>query len=207
MDERIVDAVVIGAGHHGLVAAALLADAGWDVVVHEGRDRPGGAVASRTIDGFVVDEFSSYHPLGKASPVLQSLDLEQHGLEWVDHRPAVVHVASGEDGEGTPVRATAEDTAKALDEDHPGDGDAWLKLFTGWRRVKEPLLDALLHGWPPVRAGARLAFGLGGSEFLDFVRFAMLPSHQMGREWFGGTRGRDLLAGNAAHADVSPLAP
>jgi glycine/D-amino acid oxidase-like deaminating enzyme len=30
-----VDAVVIGAGHHGLVAAALLADAGWDVLVLE----------------------------------------------------------------------------------------------------------------------------------------------------------------------------
>lgn len=27
------DAVVIGAGHNGLVAAAMLADAGWDVMV------------------------------------------------------------------------------------------------------------------------------------------------------------------------------
>ena len=25
----VVDAVVIGAGHHGLVAASMLADAGW----------------------------------------------------------------------------------------------------------------------------------------------------------------------------------
>lgn len=207
MGQRIVDAVVIGAGHHGLVAATLLADAGWDVAVYEGRDRAGGAVASRTIDGFVVDEFSSYHPLGKVSPVLQSLDLEQHGLVWVDHRPAVVHIAEAEDAEGSPIRATAEETASALDGDHPGDGEAWLKLFSGWLRVKEPLLDALLHGWPPVRAGARLAFRLGAPEFLDFVRFALLPSHQMGREWFGGQRARDLLAGNAAHADVSPLAP
>ena len=28
----INDAVVVGAGHNGLVAANLLADAGWDVV-------------------------------------------------------------------------------------------------------------------------------------------------------------------------------
>ncbi|HET9128219.1 MAG TPA: NAD(P)/FAD-dependent oxidoreductase [Propionibacteriaceae bacterium] len=207
MSDRIVDAVVIGAGHHGLVAAALLADQGWDVVVHEGRDKPGGAVASRTIDGFVVDEFSSYHPLGKASPVLQSLDLERHGLEWVDHRPAVVHVADAEDAEGSPVLATPEETAAVLDADHPGDGDAWLSLVAGWLRIKEPLLDALLHGWPPVRAGAELVRRLGPAGLLDFARFGVLSSQQLGDERFGGTRGPDILAGNAAHADVSPLAP
>ena len=207
MSERTVDAVVIGAGHHGLVAAALLADQGWDVVVHEARDKPGGALASRTIDGFVVDEFSSYHPLGRASPVLQSLDLEQHGLTWVDHRPAVVHVADAEDSDGSPILAAPEETASVLDADHPGDGDAWMTLFADWLRVKEPLLDALLHGWPPVRPGVRLARALGAAGLLDLARFGLLPSQRLGDERFGGRRARDILAGNAAHADVSPLAP
>ncbi len=40
------DAVVIGAGPNGLVAANLLADAGWDVLVLEAEDEPGGAVRS-----------------------------------------------------------------------------------------------------------------------------------------------------------------
>ena len=35
-----VDAVVVGAGHNGLVAANLLADAGWYVVVVEATVRP-----------------------------------------------------------------------------------------------------------------------------------------------------------------------
>jgi glycine/D-amino acid oxidase-like deaminating enzyme len=35
MTRTNADAVVIGAGHHGLVAAIVLADAGWDVVVLE----------------------------------------------------------------------------------------------------------------------------------------------------------------------------
>ncbi|WP_353080954.1 phytoene desaturase family protein [Tessaracoccus lapidicaptus] len=205
--ERSVDAVVIGAGHHGLVAAALLADAGWDVAVFDGRPVPGGAVAHRHVDGFVVDEFSSCYPLGMASPVLRDLDLEDHGLTWADHRPALVHVADGTDAEGSVVAATAEDTAVALDADHPGDGDAWLALVSGWRRVREPLIAALLTDWPPVRPGARLLRTLGGSGLLDFARFALLPSDRMGQEWFGGGRARDLLAGNAMHADVSPLAP
>lgn len=204
---RECDAVVIGAGHHGLVAAALLADAGWDVIVLDARSKVGGAVASTTIDGFVVDEFSSNHPLGKASPVLRDLELERHGLTWVDHRPSVVHVADEDDGAGSAIESTPEETAAALDADHVGDGDAWLKMCTGWERVREPLLHALLSGWPPVRAGAGLARRLGAAGLLDFARFALLPSEQMGREWFGGQRARDLLAGNAAHADVSPLAP
>lgn len=207
MGERIVDAVVVGAGHHGLVAAALLADAGWDVVVHDGRDKPGGAVASTTMDGFVVDEFSSCYPLGRASPVLAALELEAHGLAWTDHRPSVVHVADAEDALGSVIGATAEVTAAALDADHPGDGDGWLAMVANWQRIKEPLLDALLVGWPPMKAGAGLARRLGAAGLLDFARFALLPSDRMGEEWFGGNRARDILAGNAVHADVSPLAP
>jgi phytoene dehydrogenase-like protein len=41
----MVDAVVVGAGHNGLVAADLLADAGWQVLVLEATDQPGGASA------------------------------------------------------------------------------------------------------------------------------------------------------------------
>ena len=43
------DAVVIGAGPNGLVAANLLADAGWSVVVLEAQHVPGGAVRSAEV--------------------------------------------------------------------------------------------------------------------------------------------------------------
>ena len=59
------DAVVIGAGPNGLVAANLLADAGWSVVVLETQEQVGGAVASdRSVHpDYVHDTMSSFYPL------------------------------------------------------------------------------------------------------------------------------------------------
>jgi len=82
------DAVVIGAGHNGLVAANVLADAGWSVVVHEAESEPGGAVRSGQLiePGFVHDRFSAFYPLGAASPVFRALGLE---IPW-RHGPLVL---------------------------------------------------------------------------------------------------------------------
>src|SRR3712207_1028334 len=78
------DAIVIGAGHNGLVAANLLADAGWDVEILEATPQPGGAVRSGfvTAPGYLSDLFSSFYPLGYASPILRQLELDRYGLEW-----------------------------------------------------------------------------------------------------------------------------
>src|SRR3954451_103375 len=85
------DAIIVGAGHNGLVAANLLADAGWDVVVLEATPHPGGAVRSGyvTAPGYLSDLFSSFYPLGYASPVMRELGLAAHGLRWT-HSPDVL---------------------------------------------------------------------------------------------------------------------
>jgi phytoene dehydrogenase-like protein len=49
MTPPTVDAVVIGAGPNGLVAANALADAGWDVLLLEANDAVGGAVSSAEV--------------------------------------------------------------------------------------------------------------------------------------------------------------
>lgn len=202
-----VDAVVIGGGHHGLVAATTLADAGWDVVLLEARDKVGGAISSVDREGWVLDEFSACHPLAAASPVLSALDLHSHGLRWKRSEVVLSHPCSPEDERGATIHADPQRTAAALADEHPADGRAWLDLVDEWQRLKEPLLDALLTRWPPVAPGLRLARAVGAADLARLTRFLLLPTTRMGEELFRGEAGRLLLAGNAMHADIPPDAP
>src|SRR3954453_18920861 len=75
------DAIVIGAGPNGLLAANVLADRGWEVLVLEAAPVAGGAVRSAPLtglDGFVHDVFSAFYPFAVASPAIRRLDLEAH---------------------------------------------------------------------------------------------------------------------------------
>lgn len=200
-----VDAVVVGGGHHGLVAAAVLADAGWDVVVLEANEVVGGAVASTQLDGWTMDTFSACHPLAVASPVLRALELSDHGLQWCHAPRPLTHVGTAGDDHGAALHPDPHQTAADLDDRR--DADQWLRLVEHYQTIKGPLLDALLTQWPPTTSAWRLLRAVGAPEVLDFVRFALLPLDQMTRELFSGPRARDLFAGNAMHADIPPQAP
>ncbi len=200
------DAVVIGAGHNGLVAAAMLADAGWSVAVLEAQDIIGGAVRTQelTLPGFRHDTFSAFYPFAAASPALRALDLGAHGLRW--RRSPLVLAHPTPDGRSLTLSTDVEETAASLDTYAPGDGDSWRRLSRRWEELSRPLMATFLGLFPPVRSGARLAAAIGPSEWLRFARFALLPARRMAQEEFagGGEGGRLLLAGNAAHTDIGP---
>lgn len=52
---KTYDAVIIGAGAGGLIAAACLVNAGKSVLVVESRDHVGGRAASHEVDGFIIN--------------------------------------------------------------------------------------------------------------------------------------------------------
>ncbi|HEU5475524.1 MAG TPA: NAD(P)/FAD-dependent oxidoreductase [Actinophytocola sp.] len=199
-----VDAVVIGAGHNGLVAANLLADAGWDVLVLEAAEAPGGAVrtAEITAPGFRSDLCSAFYPLAAASPVLTGLGLQRYGLRW-RHAPEVLaHVLP--DGRSVLLSRDIERTAESVSAFAPGDGAAWRAEFEYWQGIRDDLLAAILRPFPPVRAGARLWRTLGTAELVRLGRTMLLPARRLGEERFAGLGARLLLAGNAMHTDLGP---
>ncbi|MGX7680541.1 phytoene desaturase family protein [Jatrophihabitans sp. DSM 45814] len=202
---RAVDVVVIGGGPNGLVSAALLADAGWSVLLLEAQAELGGSVKSQSSDGWTMDRFSACYPLAKASPVLRALELHEHGLIWADAKAALAHALGPDDHEGAAIYADRLQTAGNLGAEFQSDADTWLELCAQFDIVGGDFLDALLTSWPPVNSARRLVKRLGGTaEFLRFARFLALPAYRMGEELFKGQRGRALLSGNAMHAD-SPL--
>ena len=201
----VCDAVVIGAGHNGLVAANLLADRGWDVVVLEATTSPGGAVQSAEVvaPGFTTDLFSSFYPMTAASPVMRSLRLGDHGLEWVHAPKVLAHVRP--DGPAAVLHRDVEATATGIESECRDDGEAWRRLAAEWDRFGDQMMAALLSPFPPVTAAARLAVA-ARLDLWELARRAILPVRTMGAELFSGAQAPLLLAGNALHADVTPEA-
>ncbi|SBT67520.1 Phytoene dehydrogenase-related protein [Micromonospora sediminicola] len=198
------DAVVIGAGHNGLVAANLLADAGWDVLVLEATEAPGGAVRSAqvTAPGYLSDLYSSFYPLGYASPVLGGLDLERHGLSWTNAPDVLAHLLP--DGRAAVVNRDLDRTAASMETFAAGDGERWRHAYADWCQVAEPMLDAITSPFPPVRGGLGLLRRLRVAGALRLARRLVLPVRKLGAELFDGEGGPALLAGCALHTDLSP---
>ncbi len=84
------DAIILGGGHNGLVAAGYLSEAGLRVLVVERTGRLGGPVA--TLE-FMPGYFStiSNSPGSLEPKIVRDLELERHGLRFIRPDPTLVH--------------------------------------------------------------------------------------------------------------------
>ena len=202
------DAIVVGAGHNGLVAANLLADRGWRVLVLEAYERPGGAVASvvdQPAPGFVTDLFSAFYPLAGVPGPIRSLGLEAYGLRW-SHAPDVLaHVLP--DGRSAVVSRdlarTCASVASFADRGRRQVG--WVGARVGSCRATLCCAPSLIP-FRRCEAAVGLAAALRTSA-LRFARLGLSSAWQWTQDEFEGEGARLLVAGNAAHADLPITAP
>jgi phytoene dehydrogenase-like protein len=199
-------AVVIGAGHNGLVCAGTLAQAGWDVTVLEQAPHPGGAVHSLEgpLPGYVMDPCAGYFPLTRASPALQEIDFEGLGVEWIDPPVAMVHPLA--DGRSIVLHRDVDATVASLEEVCPGAGRAWSALVTPLLRHQRLVRKAALSPLPPVVPGLALALRLR-RRGIELARLMAGSAATLGTRVLGGVEPAAWLGGSAVHSDLAPDAP
>jgi phytoene dehydrogenase-like protein len=206
---RSFDAIVIGAGHNGLVAAALLARAGWSTIVLERGAVPGGAVQSGqlTLPGFTHDLFATNMNLFVASPAYAELGsaLERNGLRFaVSDRPFASVFPNG-----VALRAyrDLDRTVADLGAHNPGDGEGIKALASDCRRLAPVLMD--LYGTPAAplsflaslaRAGRRL----GAAGIADLAALALSSTGELGDQYFVTEEAKAMVGAWGMHLDYAP---
>ncbi len=156
------DAIVVGAGHNGLVTAAYLGKAGLRTLVLERRDRIGGALATTQLGAAKVP--AAAHTVGRLrASVVHDLGLVAHGYTPIT--PAVRAFAPQPDGRSVTLWADAARTAEGLRDLSSKDADAYGEFDRRIRSVASFLAYLQVATPPNLKApslkDAQSGLGLG----------------------------------------------
>lgn len=201
------DAIIVGAGHNGLVTAGYLAKAGYRVGVFERGDRVGGAVQTRElVPEYQIDLGGSAHILIHLTSVIEDLELSEYGLEYLFLDP--LFAAPAPEAPTAYVYRDVERTAAHLDELFPGEGEAYLRFIETWRPFARTMKEMFLSVPSPLTLGKKLVFGAGPrlpwSEALGTI---VRPYGEVVDAYFSNERLKTLLVWMAAQSGPPPHEP
>ena len=153
-----LDAVIVGAGHNGLTAAAYLARAGLSVQVLERREIAGGACVTEELWPGVRASPGAYTLSLLRPEIIRDLELERHDLQVAVHEPYLF--APFPDGRNVVTWSSPERTHAQLERDWSrADAEGYAAFAKRWALAAErarPLMSE-----PPDRGRWLDAVGAG----------------------------------------------
>ncbi|MGH3825372.1 MAG: phytoene desaturase family protein [Pseudonocardiaceae bacterium] len=189
------DAVVVGSGPNGLVAAVTMAAAGRRTLLVEAAETIGGGLRTTelTLPGFRHDVCATVLPMALASAAFRTLRPEDDGVRWAHPPVAAAHPL--DDRDAVLVHRDLASTVAGLDTD----GWRWQATIGATAKAGNPLVDSLLAplDLPPQAPLALARYGAIGAW----------PATWAARAVFGGTRARAAFAGMAAHSMLDLHSP
>jgi phytoene dehydrogenase-like protein len=210
------DAIIIGAGHNGLVTACYLARAGWKVLVLERRYLVGGACVTEAIfPGFKVSTAAYVNSLFRKE-IIRDLKLHEHGLETLERNPS--SFTPFPDGRYLLLGPDAGLNQREISKFSPRDAEAYPKYEAMLERVAAVIEPTLTQTPPnPVRPGVRdlwQFFQLGrsvrrlGPELGEAVEILTGAARPILDRWFESEQLKATLATDAIiGAMASPSMP
>jgi phytoene dehydrogenase-like protein len=200
-----LDAIVVGAGHNGLVTAALLARAGLRTLVLERRERVGGACVTEELwPGYRVSRAAYVAGLLRPA-LLDELDLAGHGLRLLRRDPSSFTPLP--DGRGLLLGSDPALCRREIARFSERDAAAWPRyeaFLDRAARAFEPLLDAPPPDPARLRAAdlpllLRLARGALGlrRDAAQVLRLLLAPARATLSAWFESEPLRATLATDA----------
>jgi len=178
--QRTYDAIVIGAGHNGLTAAAYLARAGLSTLVLERRELVGGCCVTEEIAPGCRVSTTSYVASMLRPEVIQDLKLGEHGLRMIPCDPAIQ--VPFPDGEVVPWWVDRERAQAEFRKLSVKDAETFVRVDDQLKKLARylqpffleppPEIDAgSFHGWADLfRVGKRFR-GISNLEISQLVSF------------------------------------
>src|SRR5256714_11952622 len=184
------DAIIIGAGHNGLVAAGYLARAGKKVLVLEQRDRVGGACTlEEPFPGFTMSPCAYVVSLLRPE-IIRDLELHRYGFDAYVKDPQMF--VPYLDGNYLFFRASTDNTVEGIRHLSPHDAAAYPEFLRLFDRASEILTPILLQE-PPSIADLAARFRGEDEEIYRYLMFGNL--YDMLADYFESDYLRAAFAG------------
>ena len=177
---KTYDAIVVGAGHNGLTAAAYLAGAGLRTLVLERRDIVGGCCVTEEIAPGCKVSTTSYIASMLRPEVIKDLSLAEHGLRMVPCDPAIQVALPG--GRVVPWWADRERAVAEFRKFSPKDAETFVRVDDRLKKLARylqpffmeppPEIDTgSIGGWSDLfRVGKRFR-GISSAEISELIAF------------------------------------